>query len=127
MAYDKEKIFEDSKKIIVDKELIFMSELMSYIPCDTSTFYIWFPDKSDKLETLKRLIQLNKTDLKRRLRVKMEKDGKSADNIVLYKLAGTKEERDIINGIDRDVDVKPIAQEIIITHVTKSKDEIEND
>jgi len=51
----------------------------------------------------------------------MLSEGKSADNIVLYKLAGTKEERDILNGVDTTAnEVKP-AQTITINYVKPEK------
>ena len=117
MAYDKEKIYKQAQKLIVDKKLIFMTEVYALLPMTHGTFYIWFPEKSEELETLKRLIESNKTNLKMKLREKMFKEGKSADNIVLYKLAGTKEERDILNGVDTSTnEVKP-AQTININYV----------
>ena len=117
MAYDKEKIYKQAQKLIVEKKLIFMTEVYALLPMTHATFYVWFPEKSEQLETLKALIEANKTNLKMKLREKMFKEGKSADNIVLYKLAGTKEERDILNGIDTSSnEVKP-QQTITINYV----------
>mgnify|MGYP000014473765 CR=1 FL=1 len=108
MAYDKKKIFEKAKKLVVDKELIFMSEVITLLPVSNATFYAYYPDNSEELEALKELIEENKVDLKRALRKKMLDNGKSADNIVLYKLAGTKEERDILNNTGvAEADKKP--------------------
>ena len=121
MGYDKKKIFEKAQKLVVDKELIFMSEVITLLPVSNSTFYAYFPDSSDELDTLKELIEQNKVDLKRALRKKMLENGKSADNIVLYKLAGTKEERDILNGNDnQDQEVKK-DQTITINYVAPEK------
>jgi hypothetical protein len=117
MAYDRKKIYDKAQKLIVNKELIFMTEVISLLPISNATFYLYYPDNSEELDTLKALIEENKTNLKMKLRQKMFKEGKSADNIVLYKLAGTKEERDILNGVDTSSqEVKP-AQTININYV----------
>ena len=117
MAYDRKKIYDKAQKLIVNKELIFMTEVISLLPISNATFYLYYPDNSEELDTLKALIEENKTNLKMKLRAKMFKEGKSADNIVLYKLAGTKEERDILNGVDTTAnEVKP-QQTININYV----------
>ncbi len=117
MAYDGKKIYDKAQKLIVNKELIFMTEVISLLPISNATFYLYYPDNSEELDTLKALIEENKTNLKMKLRAKMFKEGKSADNIVLYKLAGTKEERDILNGVDTTAnEVKP-QQTININYV----------
>jgi len=122
MAYDKKKIFEKAKKLVVDKELIFMSEVITLLPVSNATFYLYFPDNSEELDALKELIEENKVDLKRALRKKMLDNGKSADNIVLYKLAGTKEERDILNNTGvAEADKKP-DHKIIIEYVPSNNE-----
>ena len=107
-GFDRQKIYDKAIKYATDKELIFITEIITYLPCNKTSFYTFFPDGSHELNSIKDILEVNRVDLKRRLRRKMEKDGKSADNIVLYKLAGTKEERDILNNTGvAEADKKP--------------------
>ena len=120
-GYDKKKIYDKAIKYASEKELIFITEVITYLPCGITTFYTFFPDGSKELNAIKEILETNRVDLKRMLRKKMLSEGKSADNIVLYKLAGTKEERDILNGVDTTAnEVKP-AQTITINYVKPEK------
>jgi len=115
--FDKKKIYDKAIKYASEKELIFITEVVTYMPCGNTTFYTLFPENSEELDNIKEILEQNRVDLKRMLRKKMFKEGKSADNIVLYKLAGTKEEREILNGVDPSTnEVKP-TQTININYV----------
>ena len=122
MAYDRVKIYNEAKKLVVDKGLIFMTEVISLLPISNATFYLYFPESSEELDTLKELIGSNKTSLKIKIRSKMLKEGKSADNIALYKLAGTKEERDILNGVDSSSNEVRPEQKITIEYVQSNNE-----
>ena len=39
MAYDRKKIFEQAKEAITKHKLIFMDDIVSFLPCRKSTFY----------------------------------------------------------------------------------------
>lgn len=92
MAYDRRKIFEQAKEMIVKHKLIFMDEVPDFLPCARSTFYDFFPDGSDELDTLKRLISVNKTHLKTSMRAKWYESEAPALQMALMKLTATPEE-----------------------------------
>jgi hypothetical protein len=92
MAYDKQKIFEQAKEMIVKHKLFFMDEVPDFLPCSRSTFYDYFPYGSDELDILKSLISVNKTQLKVSLRSKWYKSNAPALQMALMKLIATPEE-----------------------------------
>ena len=93
MAYDRKKIFEQAKEMIVKHKLFFMDEVPDFLPCSRSTFYDYFPDGSDELDTLKSLISINKTQIKTSMRSKWYKSNSPALQLALMKLICTDEER----------------------------------
>ncbi len=98
MAYDRVEIFEQAKKETEAKKLIWIDEIIAFIPCSKSTFYDFFPDKSDELEELKALIELNRIQLKTSLRKKWYDSDAPALQMGLMKLLGTDEEAHRLNG-----------------------------
>ena len=92
MAYDKEKIFEQAKDAIQKHKLFFMDEVPDFLPCSRSTFYDYFPDGSDELDTFKSLIAINKTEVKTSLRSKWYKSNAPALQLALYKLIASPDE-----------------------------------
>ena len=92
MAYDRKIIFEQAKAEIVKNKLIFMDEVPDFLPCSRSTFYEYYPNDSDELDTLKSLISINKTQIKTSLRSKWYKSNAPALQMALMKLIATPEE-----------------------------------
>jgi hypothetical protein len=92
MAYDKSKIFEQAKEAIQKNKLFFMDEVPDFLPCSRSTFYDYFPDGSDELDTFKSLIAINKTEIKTSLRSKWYKSNAPALQLALYKLIASPDE-----------------------------------
>ena len=92
MAYDKQKIFEQAKEMIVKHKLFFMDEVPDFLPCVRSTFYEYFPNDSDELDTLKSLISINKTKVKTSMRSKWYSSNAPALQLALMKLIATPEE-----------------------------------
>lgn len=92
MAYDKQKIFEQAKEMVVKHKLFFMDEVPDFLPCSRSTFYDFFPDSSDELDELKRLISINKTHIKTSMRSKWYLSTAPALQMALMKLLATPEE-----------------------------------
>jgi len=101
--YDREKIFEQAKKVIVEKELIFIEELISYLPISKPTFYDYFKVESNDFNTLKELIDFNKVDAKSFMRKKWKDAEAPALQIALYKLCGTDDENHKLNGSKQEV------------------------
>ena len=98
MAYDRVKIFEQAKEVIVKHKLFFMDEVPDFLPCSRSTFYDFFPDGSDELDTLKSLISVNKTHIKTSMRSKWYKSDNPTLQVALMKIIATDDEAHRLNG-----------------------------
>lgn len=114
MAYDKDKIFKDAKKMAEAKNLFFIEDIISLLPCDKTTFYRFFDIKSNEYNELKAILENNRVKTKSAIRAKLFKSEKSAELIALYKLIGTEEERKRLSmsyielsEADNDKDTKP--------------------
>ena len=93
MAYDREKIYEKAKEDIKTHNLFFISDIVAYAECSTTTFYDYFPADSNESETLKELLTENKVAMKVKLRNKLANGDKAAEILALYKLIATEDER----------------------------------
>lgn len=92
MAYDKTKIFEQAKEAIVKHKLFFVEDVVAFIPCSKQTFYGYFPVNSDELDTLKTMLEINRTTLKVSMRSKWYTSNAPALQMALMKLIATPEE-----------------------------------
>lgn len=92
MAYDRNKIYEQAKDLIEKKKLFFIEDVVTLLPCSRSTFWEFFPDKSDELDNIKELLDKNKIDVKNGLRNKWYNGNNPLTQMALYKLIGTEEE-----------------------------------
>ena len=126
MAYDKNKIFKDAKKMAESKNLFFIEDIISLLPCDKTTFYRFFDTKSNEYNELKAILENNKVKTKSAIRAKLFKSEKSAELIALYKLIGTEEERKRLSmsyielsEVEINKDTKP---KIIFDEETESDD-----
>ena len=89
MAYDKQKIYEQAKEMIVKHRLFFFDDIIAYLPISSSTFYAWEMEKS---EELKELLNQNRTELKVSMRSKWYTSNAPALQMALMKLIATPEE-----------------------------------
>jgi hypothetical protein len=89
MAYDKQKIFQQAKEMIVKHKLFFFDDIIAFLPIASSTFYLWEMEKS---EELKDLLAQNRTELKVSMRSKWYKSNAPALQMALMKLIATPEE-----------------------------------
>ena len=89
MAYDKQKIFEQAKEMIVKHKLFFFEDIIAFLPISSSTFYAWEMEKS---EELKELLNLNRTELKVSMRSKWYKSNAPALQMALMKLIASHDE-----------------------------------
>ncbi len=89
MAYDKKKIFEQAKEMIVKHKLFFIEDIVAFLPISSSTFYAWELEKS---EELKELLNQNRTELKVSMRSKWYKSNAPALQMALMKLIATPDE-----------------------------------
>jgi len=89
MAYDRKKIFEQAKEVIVKHKLFFIEDIVAFLPISSSTFYAWELEKS---EELKELLNQNRTELKVSMRSKWYKSNAPALQMALMKLIATPDE-----------------------------------
>lgn len=92
MAYDRIKIFDQAKTEVNTKKLIWIEEIIAFLPCSKPTFYEFFPIDSNELNELKELIELNKIQVKSALRKKWFDSTNPLTQMALYKLIGTEDE-----------------------------------
>ncbi len=92
MAYDRKKIFEQAKEMIVKHKLFFVDDIISFLPCSKSSFYEFYPDGSDELDELKALLEVNRVTLKVSMRSKWYTSNAPALQMALMKLIATPEE-----------------------------------
>jgi len=92
MAYDRNKVFEQAKEVIVKHKLFFVDDIVAFLPCSKQTFYDFYPVNSDKLDELKGLLETNRTTLKVSMRSKWYTSNAPALQMALMKLIATPEE-----------------------------------
>ena len=93
MAYDRNKIFEQAKEVIVKHKLFFVEDIVAFLPISKKTFYEFFPLESNESNELKELLEQNRTELKVSMRSKWYKSNAPALQMALMKLICTDEER----------------------------------
>lgn len=127
MAYDRKKIFEQAKEMVVKHKLFFVDDIIAFIPCAKPTFYDFFPPDSNELNELKGLLEVNRTELKVSMRSKWYKSNAPALQMALMKLISTPEElkKLAMNYTDHTTDGKPLpaAGAISVTVHTPKTDE----
>ena len=101
MAYDTKELERQSLEAIKNYRLIWIEEVISYLPCARSTFY---DNELDKSDTIKAAILKNRNDLKVGLRKKWYESDNATTQIALYKLIGTDDESDRINSQKQKVE-----------------------
>ena len=92
MAYDKQKIFDQAKEMIVKHKLFFVEDIVAFLPISKPTFYEYFPIESNKVNELKELLEQNRVELKVSMRSKWYKSNAPALQMALMKLIATPEE-----------------------------------
>ena len=92
MAYNKTKIYEQAQEVIVKHKLFFVEDIVSFLPCNKTTFYDFFPIDSNESNTLKELLETNRVELKVSMRSKWYKSNAPALQMALMKLISTPEE-----------------------------------
>jgi hypothetical protein len=92
MAYDRNKIFEQAKEVIVKHKLFFIEDIVAFLPCDKTTFYRFFEPESNEYNELKGLLETNRTTLKVSMRSKWYTSNAPALQMALMKLIATPEE-----------------------------------
>ena len=103
MAYDRVKIFEQAKEMIIKHKLFFVEDIVAFLPCDKTTFYRFFEVNCNEYNELKDLLETNRTELKVSMRSKWYKSNAPALQMALMKLICTDEERKMLSMTHTDV------------------------
>lgn len=98
-----ENLVEACIKVIREEKIVFVNELVAFLPVSRSTFY---NHKLDKLDTLKEELEKNKIKTKHKLRKDWEDAKAPILQIALYKLLATPEERQALAGQQGEDDNK---------------------
>ena len=121
MAYDKQKIFEQAKEVIVKHKLFFIEDIIAFLPIAKSTFYDWKMEQSDEL---KELLETNRVSLKVSMRSKWYTSNAPALQMALMKLIATPEELKKLSMqfIESENSNKNINQEVTPISFVKTND-----
>ena len=92
MAYDKSKIFEQAKEVIVKHKLFFIEDIVAFLPISKPTFYDYFKIDSNEFNELKDLLETNRVTLKVSMRSKWYTSNSPALQMALMKLIATPDE-----------------------------------
>jgi hypothetical protein len=92
MAYDRNKIFEQAKEVIVKHKLFFIEDIVAFLPISKKTFYEYFPIDSNECNDLKGLMETQRTELKVKMRSKWYQSNAPALQMALMKLIASPEE-----------------------------------
>jgi hypothetical protein len=92
MAYITEELFKTAKDAITKHNLIFIEDIIAYLPCHKSTFYEHFPNESDSYKILFDMLETNRTKLKVSMRSEWHKSQAPALQLALMKLLSNPEE-----------------------------------
>lgn len=103
MKYNKEKLFEQAKEAVLKNNLIFIEEIVSFLPCSKQTFYDYFPLGSDELDELKAIIEDNTINIKSGLRNKWYESDNPTLQIALYRLTSRDDEHKKLNQTYTDI------------------------
>ena len=90
MAYKTSALRKTAIEAITRQKLIFIEEIVSYLPCCKQTFYDHKLDESDEL---KGLLDKNKDEIKASLRNKWYKSDNATLQLALMRLCATDPER----------------------------------
>jgi len=92
MPHDKVKIYNEALELSKKMGFFFVQDLIDYLTIGKTTFYTFFPEESDELNTLKENLFKNRINQKVHLRERLS-EGNGSELIALYKLIGNDEER----------------------------------
>ena len=120
MAYNPEELFQQAKQVAESENLIFIEEIVSFLPCDKTTFYKHFPLDSNELYELKTIINNNKVAIKATMRKKWYDSENPTLQLALYRLTSSSEEHKLLNQQyqdhttnGKDMSVKDITIKIV--------------
>lgn len=112
MAFKSKDLLAKSLKVIKEKKLFFIDDVVSFLPCTRMTFYNHFPLDSPEMEQIKAALEENRVAIKTSMRNKWYNSNNPTLQIALMKLICTDEERKKIsnNYIEGNMEVTTNAQ-----------------
>ena len=84
--YKTEDLLKTAKEAIIKNRLIFIEDIIAFLPCHKSTFYEHFPNESDNYKTMFDMLETNRTTLKVSMRSKWYTSNAPALQMALMKL-----------------------------------------
>lgn len=95
MAYSKVKLEKQATEAITKYKLVFDDEVIAYLPCSKTTYYAY---KLNESNSIKEALTLNRIQIKGGLRKKWYDSDNATAQIALYKLIGSDDEAERLNG-----------------------------
>ena len=95
MAYDTLQLEKKALSAIKRHKLVFVEEVVSYLPCSKSTFY---SQKLDESDAIKDALEKCRIQTKAGLRKKWYEGDNATTQVALYKIIGSDDEADRLNG-----------------------------
>jgi hypothetical protein len=106
MAYKTHELEETALTEITKRKLVYLSEVICYLPCDKTTFYA---HKLNQSNPIKEALEENRIDLKLKIRQKLLESDNPIALIASYKLFANRDELERLNSNSRQtVDHKQI-------------------
>lgn len=94
--YNKKKIYQQALSDAETYHFFFIDDLVAWLGISRTTFYNFFPPESDKLNTIKQRLEKNKLSTKHQIRQRWSNSANPSEQIALYKLIATPEERKML-------------------------------
>lgn len=121
MAYKKANLEKQSLTAIKKHTLKFVSHLVAFLPCSSSTFYDLELEKS---ESIKKALEENRTNAKVKALHRWEHSENPTLEIAFYKLIGDEDECERLNGSRQKIDHSGEVKHDIKGEITVKIDQI---
>ena len=81
-----------------NERIVFHQDIYAFLDISSSTYYRYFPTDSKEYEQITEALENNKTNMKLIIRDRLAESKNPAALLSLYRLIGTREERDALNS-----------------------------
>ena len=104
MEARKAEIYKQAIEMAEKKKCFFIDQLVSFLPIARTSFYEYFPIDSDRMNTIKGILDKNKVEVKSAMYNKWFKSDNATLQIALMKLIASEEEAHRLNGTSMKVE-----------------------
>ena len=104
MEARKTEIYKQALEVAEQKKCFFIDQLVSFLPIGRTSFYEYFPIDSDRMNTIKGILDKNKVEVKSAMYNKWFKSDNATLQIALMKLIASEEEAHRLNGTSMKVE-----------------------